>query len=216
MRWPRTPWYFVRRPMTSSHLYQLPPAECEVRLERMAGGIRRSEPIKGAFVEALLLAEAATQRLALHALDEGAPAREIVVARRAIDATAFVEWLLGFTLESKPPRIDLLLWDAQGHVHGWFLDDDGGHLMKCSCPEAVLDLGRALALFADGDPEWRDLLVSRAQEMLGLWRMGRDRTSLAERQARSGQSWFGRTFRPIDERTFAFKEGFREDRPLPF
>lgn len=194
-------------------LFQMSAGDASKFVRELVREQEQTHPIKAKFTAGLLLAEAATQRLALSAMR-----REIHPdsLERLIGATDFVEWLTKFLFDSKPPRIDLVLWDAKGFVFGWFLDDDGKHELKCSCPEAMFDLSRALNVFSQLDTEWSEILLDYAKDLLMMWRYSRDKHVLIFEQQRAAQSWWQRTFKPLTEEVQAIKEGFRLNRDVPF
>src|SRR5438128_1129416 len=105
-------------------LFELTGSELEEELSSMFKPFNANHPIRCQVAEALMAAEATTERLALEALDAsekaGPPAYE---ALGAVFET--VEALNRFLLEGRPTRIDLVLWDAAGYIHGWFLNQHG-------------------------------------------------------------------------------------------
>jgi hypothetical protein len=123
-------------------LFELSAPELEEELSAMFEPFRASHPIRCEVGAALMAAEVATQRICLREIAPlaGASGGTNDPSRNA-QGNVFddFEALNAYLVEGKPSRIDLVLWDAAGFIHGWFLDQRGRpDVQRESCPEVSL------------------------------------------------------------------------------
>jgi len=196
--------------MPGENLFELDnPAACRARLDELVSTVPSAYPIKRAFSAALLLAEAATMRIVNahtdHLLSDPTTAGGLDEVSPAIE---YVGWLADYMFKGSPARIDLINWDAKGAVIGWYSGDDGKPDQTHSCPSTVLDLARALILFADYLPEWKDLLLTHANELEGLRRLSVERLGDSWVEKVRTQGWWSRLTRPKSEEGFALADWY--------
>src|SRR5258706_6099078 len=146
-------------------LFELTGSELEEELSSIFKPFSANHPIRCQVAEALMAAEATTQRLALQALD--APEKAGLSDYEALGAVfETVEALNRFLLEGQPTRIDLVPLDAAGLIHGWFLNQHGRPDSQVgSCPEVVAKLAAVLQTLAQREKDWRPVLERYAANL---------------------------------------------------
>lgn len=193
-------------------LFELTAPELEEELMDMFRTLNTSHPIRCEVAAALLAAEAATQKLSLEAFDE--------VCKRGGDSEPFeafgtvfeaVESLNGFLLDgAQQSRLDLVLWDAAGYVHGWFVDQSGRlDVQFGSCPEVVAKLAATLRDLAQLEQEWRAPLERRAMNLALLVQLSREKAELRARARVESQSWLRKLISPTTLERELLSLGFR-------
>jgi hypothetical protein len=190
-------------------LFELTASELEVELSNMFKPFSANHPIRCQVAEALMAAEATTQRLALEGLD--APERTAPPAYESLGAVfETVEALNRYLLEGRPTRIDLVLWDAAGYIHGWFLDQHGRPDSQVgSCPEAVATLAGALQTLAQHEKDWRPMLERYAAKLASLVRLAREKAEIQARTKVESQNWFWKLLSPTSLERELLSLGFR-------
>ncbi|MDE2128216.1 MAG: hypothetical protein KGJ74_00950 [Betaproteobacteria bacterium] len=193
-------------------LFELTAAELEEELSGMFKAFSANHPIRYEVGSALIAAQAATQRLALRAFEQvGGSGSGNGSGYEALGPVfEAVEMLNGFLLEGNPSRIDLVLWDAAGYIHGWFVNERGHpEVLLGSCPEVVAKLAAALQALATYEQDWRAVLERRAANLASLVRLSREKAELQARAKVESRSWL----RKLISRTSVEREllslGFR-------
>lgn len=193
-------------------LFELTATELEEELSGMFRPFSANHPIRCEVGAALMAAEASTQRLALQAFEKvGTPEEGNGPGHDALGPVfETVETLNGFLLEGQPTRIDLVLWDAAGFIHGWFVDQRGRpDIQLGSCPEVVAKLAVALQALAPYDQAWRPMLERRAASLASLVRLAREKAELQARAKVESQSWFRKLISPTSLERELQSLGFR-------
>jgi len=185
-------------------LFRLSAIECDERIAHMSAPYVTAYPVRCAVAAALMVAEAATQRIALtlgRRVTSQIPWPEYESLPEG--SFEFVEKLMEVLfepkadLEGQPLRIDLVSWDAAGYIFGWYLDDqDKPFIGPGSCPETVRKLAAALWAFAPCDVEWRSMLERHATVLNGLWLRSRERAELLAAEKVASQSWWSKLTKP--------------------
>jgi hypothetical protein len=179
-------------------LFELTASECDEWLEGFFKDAKPTHPIKCSVASALMVAEATTQRISLRALDRvnadgqcnwpeflGLPQ----------DIFNFAEDLNNYLFNGSPARIDMVLWDAAGYIHGWYLTDQGQpDIARGSCPETVLRLSEALQELALCDIEWNPILERHSKALGALWLQAREKAEVVSREKMASQGWIARLF----------------------
>lgn len=190
-------------------LFELTGSELEEELSSMFKPFSANHPIRCQVAEALMAAEATTQRLALAALDS--PEKAGPLDYEALGAVfETVEALNRFLLEGQPTRIDLVLWDAAGYIHGWFLNQHGRPVSQVgSCPEVVAKLAAALQTLAQHEKDWRPVLERYAANLASLVRLAREKAEIQSRAKVDSQNWFRKLLFPTSLQRELLTLGFR-------
>jgi hypothetical protein len=182
-------------PAEKKALFELTASELQDELSAMFKPFSGSHPIRCEVGAALLAAKAATQRLALRALDAvsagGAAAdnshEELVKTFEQVEA------LNEYLLEGQPSRIDQMLWDAAGYIRGWFVDQNGRIDARLgSCPEVVATLAGAPWTLATYAQDWQVPLEQYATRLASLVRLAREKAELEARGHVESQGWLKR------------------------
>jgi len=197
-------------PMEKKALFELTASELEEELSRMFQPLGPNHPIRCSVAAALVVAEAATQRISLKSFDR-------------VDDSGKCNWPEFLALEEEfkvvealnrylilEGRLDTVLWDAAGYIHGWFLDT-GDHLdvQYGSCPEVVAKLTSALQALAQCENEWRPLLEQYAANLASLVRLAREKAELQARAGVESQSWWRKLLFPTSLERELLSLGFR-------
>lgn len=200
-------------------LFQLGATECEEQLSRMFANVRSSFPIRTVVGEALLVAEAAAQRVSLNQLKNiNTPSVSFAAPP---DAFETIDRLTKLLFEPLEPQIlvkgeslcgiDLMRWDTEGYVFGWYLDQQGKpHLGIGSCAHTVNLIAQALSALAPCDPEWIALLERHAQKLQELLASSRNRALRVAAERVASQGWFSRLWKPTSIDREMLSLGFDE------
>lgn len=173
-------------------LFTLSAHDAAARIAQMFSGAAARSMFRVPVGAALMLAEAATQKLSLHALRT----RESGCLPPT-DTFETVEQLVAMYLEGEPATLDSVLWDQEGYVHGWPLDQDGrAHARQGSFPETVRALAQALRTLSPCLPDWRELLESHAIALETILHNSRKHAELVAQQRVASQSWLSRLRKP--------------------
>jgi hypothetical protein len=142
-----------------------------------------------------IVGSGATQRLALRSFDD------VIAGGGATDQSheelvkgfAHVEALNEYLLEGQPCRIDQVLWDAAGHIRGWFVDQNGRVDTRLGpCPEVVATLAGALVTLATYAQDWQASLQLYATRLASLVRLAWEKAELEARGRVESQGWLKR------------------------
>jgi hypothetical protein len=193
-------------------LFELTASELEEELSGMFNAFSATYPIRCEVGVALIAAQATTQRLALQAFKQLGASGGGHGSGHEAPGPVFeaVETLNEFLLEGQPSRIDLVLWDAAGYIHGWFLNQRGlPDVQLGSCPEVVAKLAAALQTLSTCEQDWRALLERRAVSLASLVRLSREKAELQARAKVESQSWLKKLISPTSLERELLSLGFR-------
>jgi hypothetical protein len=194
-------------------LFELTASECDEWLEGFFKDAKPTHPIKCSVAAALMVAEAATQHIALRVLDRiNADGQCDWPEYLALPQDLFnlVEDLNNYLFSRHPARIDMVLWDATGYIHGWYLTDQGKpDIARGSCPETVLKLSEVLQQLALCDIEWRPVLERHAKALGALWLQAREKAEVVSREKVASQGWMARLFNRTSVERELLSLGFR-------
>lgn len=194
-------------------LFELSAPELEEELSAMFEPFMASHPIRCEVGAALMAAEVATQRICLREIAPlvGASGGINGPSRDALGNVFYdFEALNAYLLEGKPSRIDLVLWDAAGFIHGWFLDQRGRpDVQRGSCPEVIANLASMLQALAQHDQDWKAVLERRARSLASLVRLGREKAEIQARGKVESQGWLKRLTSPTSLERELLSLGFR-------
>ena len=173
-------------------LFELTCTELEGELSAMFEPLRAEHPIRCQVVVALMAAQATTQRLALDAfkhMDDAQRPRE--PDAEALDGVfETVEAINQYMLAGEPSRIDLMLWDTDGYISGWFVDGHGrSDAQMGSCPQLVSKLSAALQILAQHENDWCPALERYAEGLVSLLRSSRQKAEIQARAKVESQGW---------------------------
>jgi hypothetical protein len=181
-------------------LFTLTASECEAQVQSLVAEAKATHPIKCAVAASLFLAEAAVQRISINALkrvDIYGQCNWPEFLALPQETVEFVENLNNYMFDGNPARIDLVLWDAAGYVHGWFLNDAGQpDIARGSCADVVLKVSTALTQLATCETEWRPLLEKYASTLATLFIQSREKAELIALERVRSQGWWARRLRP--------------------
>lgn len=185
-------------------LFTLSAHDAASRTAQMFSGAAASSMFRVPVGAALMLAEAATQKLSLHALRTGESG-----CLPSTDTFETVERLVSMYLEGEPTILDSVLWDQEGYIHGWPLDQEGrAHARQGSFPETVRALAQALRAMSSCLPDWRELLESQAVILETILRNSRKHAELVAQRRVASQSWLSRLRKPRSVATELISLGF--------
>lgn len=194
-------------------LFELTATELEEELADMFSGLGASHPIRHELAVSLMAAHAATQKIALQALSETDATTkndEGFTSETLSTVLETFETINGFLLEGQPCRIDSVLWDAAGFIHGWFFDEHGRPDVRFgSCPEVVAELAAALQTLAQCQEDWRAPLERRAINLASLVRLAREKAELQARSKVESQNWLKKLISPTSLERELLSLGFR-------
>jgi hypothetical protein len=180
-------------------LFELTAPECAESIASVFAATGASRPLATTFAAAVMLANAATRRVAVASLDRMDRTGNIEwpeFHQLPPDIFEYVEGLNNDLLEGQPARIDSVAWDGLGYVHGWFKDKKGRRDRKRgSCPEVVMKLADALDALATCDDEWQPLLQRYAGSLRELWSQGREKAEIVARERVAEQGWWAKRFK---------------------
>lgn len=192
-------------------LFELTCADLERALSVMFETVRAEHPIRCQAAVALMAAQATTQRLALdafkHMNDQPRPCNPDAEALSGVFET--VEALNEYMLVGEPSRIDLMLWDANGYVGGWFTDQHGlPEAQMGSCPQFVSKLSAALQVLAQHEVDWCPALERYANGLVSLLRSSREMAEIQARATVKSQSWLKKYLSPTSVERELISLGF--------
>lgn len=193
-------------------LFELTASDLEEELSAMFEPFRASHPLRCEVAAALMAAEATSQRICLRVV---APQVGASGANgQTLDALGEVfnnfEALNGYLLDGTPSRIDLVLWDAAGYIHGWFLDEHGrADVQWGSCPEVIANLASMLQALAQFDQDWKAMLERRAASLASLVRLAREKAEIQARGKVESQGWLKKLASPTSLERELLSLGFR-------
>jgi hypothetical protein len=168
-------------------LFTLDSEGAELYLAKLFSGPSERSRYRAPVGAALMLADAATQKASLEALDKMGDGSTKAPPSMAIEC---VERLLRLYLDGKPPTLDLVLWDREGYIHGWPLNQHGqADAAQGSFPETVRTLAEALRSLAAALPDWRELLERYAATLDRLLNESRRYAEEIARQRAASQGW---------------------------
>ncbi|MCL1960684.1 MAG: hypothetical protein FWG56_02625 [Desulfovibrionaceae bacterium] len=175
--------------------YELSATEFEAEVSDMLKAARASHPISTEVLTALTIGFHATIRIFLDLGPDKILGHEAL--RIAISECDTLNNLLLEKLQGQLTRIDLVLWDATGYIHGWFLDQRGHLAVQLgSCPEVVAKLAAVLQTLSPYDQEWGALLKQRAESLVSLVLLARKKAELQARAKVQSQGWFKKLIFP--------------------
>jgi hypothetical protein len=192
-------------------LFELSCADLERELTVMFEPLRAEHPIRCQVVVALMAAQATTQRLALaafrHMNDEvQSHARDAEVLGSVFET---VEAINEYMLAGEPSRIDLMLWDTDGYIGGWFVNQHGRpDTQMGSCPQLVSNLSAALQILAQHESDWRPALERYADGLVALLRSSREKAEVRARANVDSQGWLKKHLSPTTAERELISLGF--------
>lgn len=193
-------------------LFELSSHELEEELSNIFKAFSMSHPIRSQVAVALMAAEATTQRLALRAIDQRNASEQTSRPEcdNLVGVFEAVEMLNRFFLEGQPCRIDLVVWDAAGYIHGWFVNEKGQlDAQVGSCPEVVAKLATLLHVLAKCEDDWCPTLERYAASLISLIRFAREKAEIQARVNVESQNWFKKMFSPTSMDRELISLGFR-------
>ncbi|MGA7539545.1 MAG: hypothetical protein WBW93_12355 [Steroidobacteraceae bacterium] len=174
-------------------LFKLTAHEATARLDEMFAAEATRVPYRVAVAAALMLAEAATQKITVEVFSSGASER--LPPQSIMEG---VERLTKFYFEGTPMRIDLVMWDAEGYIFGWCTDQNGQPYVGLgSFPDTVSMLAQTLRTLAACTPDWREPLERHAATLEQMLAKSRKHAELVARQRVASQGWLSRFRKPM-------------------
>ena len=177
-------------------LFEMASSEIEGELEAMFEPLRERFPIRYQVGCALMAAEIAAQRFALKAMDsqfDASGAQKMDMGALAAATQASEEVYACLIGDGQGSRLDGVLWDAEGYVHGWFLGDAGRPAPQLgSCPENIARLAVALQIYAEIEDVWRLWLTKQAVGLAALLKLSREKAYITARERVAAKGWWRR------------------------
>lgn len=173
-------------------LFTLSAPEAQERLEEIFADVGVGSVYQLPLARALMLAEAAGQKVTLEALQHAD--RRASLPPTSVLKT--VEQLVALYFDGEPARIDLLVWDREGFIHGWSAaKGDPASAGTVAYPTTVRELTLALRALGASLPDWSELLEQYAMTLQTLLKASRARALVIAEQRVAQRRWWQRLFR---------------------
>ena len=196
-----------------SALFKLTAHEADERLKQMFGAEAARAPLRIAVAAALVLAEAAAQRITLSVfktMSVEKPSGDTELLPPG-DVLENIERLTKFYFEGDNARIDLVLWDHEGYIFGWCTDGQGrSYVGHGSFPQTVNTLVQALHTLAVYDREWHGLIERHASTLAQALDKSRERAHGIAQERVASQSWLSKLRNPKSVSKEILSLGFAE------
>ncbi|MGH8132562.1 MAG: hypothetical protein ACRETP_04920 [Steroidobacteraceae bacterium] len=101
------------------------------------------------------------------------------------------------SIKVQPLRLDLVSWDKEGYIFGWYLDTQGKPTVGIgSCAQTGNLISQVLRALAPSDPEWCIMLERRAADLQELLSVSREQALRVAAARVASQGWLTRLWRP--------------------
>lgn len=173
-------------------LFTLDARAAQERLDEIFASVGAGSVYQLPLARALMLAEAAGQKVTLEALQHAD--RRASLPPTSVLKT--VEQLIALYFDGEPAGIDLLVWDREGFIHGWsFAKGKTPSANAVAYPATVSELVSALRSLASALSDWSALLEKHAMTLDGLLEASRARALVIAAQRVDRRPWAQRLLR---------------------